>query len=621
VSDTGSTHPIYLRDGAGPVFGFFHAPAQSSAAAKAVLICPPFGWDEICSYRSRRDWARQLAHAGFPTLRIDLPGTGDSGGSPRDPEQLAAWTAAVGEAAERLRALSGSDRVAAIGIGLGGLVLCKAIAEDAPIDEVVLWAVPSRGRVLVRELRVFASLEDSALGAVADRELGPAPLPDGYVWAGGFVLTPETAGELDRLDVCALPLPKGRPGRALLLDRDGVSVDAPLQAHLEGNGASVTVEPGKGYGAMMAQPHQALPPHAVFERVSAWLREGTAAEPARAAIQAPTASASGLHESVLPEDGLHEGDEEGIELSVDDVRIRETPIAVPHPRAQLFGVLTEPVDAPPAPLAAVLLNAGAIRRIGPNRMWVEAARRWAALGVSTLRLDLEGIGDAEGDPERLTDLAELYTQELVDQVCAALDALERRGVGRRFVLGGLCSGAYWSFHAALRDERVVAALMLNPQALFWDESLEASRALRRGVLRTSSWRKLLHGQVPLERLRDLVRRAPLALPRRALARRAARRRGENELEAALDRLRDTGKVLRFVFSGNEPLCEELELEGFLDRLERWPNMSVEFIPGRIHTLRPLQAQQGAHEALDRALSDMLERAGHTPLNVSHTSGS
>jgi hypothetical protein len=162
--------------------------------------------------------------------------------------------------------------------------------------------------------------------------------------------------------------------------------------------------------------------------------------------------------------------------------------------------------------------------------------------------------------------------------------------------------------------------MLNPRALFWDESLEASRALRRGVLRTSSWRKLLRRQVPLARMWDLVYRAPFALPRRALARRSARRRGENELEQALDRLRDNGKMLRFIFSGDEPLCEELELDGYMAGLGRWPNASVEFIPGRIHTLRPVQAQHGAHAALDRALADMLEREAPAPLKASPARG-
>ena len=197
-----------------------------------------------------------------------------------------------------------------------------------------------------------------------------------------------------------------------------------------------------------------------------------------------------------------------------------------------------------------------------------------------------------------------------------MNVLESRGIGQRFVLVGLCSGACWSFHAALRDERVLAAFMLNPQALFWDESLEAARDLRRG-LRSSSWRKLMRGEVPLERMTALAYRAPFALPRRALARRSARRRGESELDHALDRLRDTGKILRFIFSGNEPLCEELERDGYMSEGDRWPNISFEFIPGAIHTLRPFQSQQRAHEALDRALAEMLGRtAGRSMLEIS-----
>jgi pimeloyl-ACP methyl ester carboxylesterase len=592
-----SVGPLYLREGAEPVFGFFHSPSRHSPGASAVLICPPYGWDEICSYRSRRDWANDLAQAGFPTLRIDLPGTGDSGGSPCDPGLLSAWSAAVSSAAKHLRTMSGLDRVAAIGIGLGGLMACRAISEEAPIDELVLWAVPSRGRVLIRELSIFASLEDSAVGPVAEGDPAARPLADGYLCAGGFVMNAGTVQELERLDVCALEFPPGRVHRALMLDRDGISVDKRLHSRLEQSGISVSVASGDGYGAMMAKPHHARAPRGVFARVRSWLEEETGSTSAREATLGPGASAHPTPHRQSP-----------IELSVGDVAIRETPFTVQQSTGNLFGILAEPADVPASELCAVILNAGAIRRIGPNRMWVEVARRWAALGVRTLRLDLEGIGDADGDAERFSELAELYVPQLVDQVCAALDAMQNRGVGCRFVLSGLCSGAYWSFHAARRDERVAAAFMLNPQALFWDESLEAARDLRRG-LRSSSWRKLVRREVPLERMMALAWEAPFALPRRALAQRFARRRGENELNDALDELRDNGKVLRFIFSGNEPLYEELERDGYTERHDRWPNVSFEFVPGQVHTLRPLPSQRRAHEALDRALADMLGRTG------------
>jgi pimeloyl-ACP methyl ester carboxylesterase len=597
-----TTRALYLCDGPEPVCAFIHSPSEVLQSASAVVICPPFGWDEICSYRSRRDWANDLARAGFPTLRFDFPGSGDSGGTPRDPAQLSSWTNAVTSAAETLQAMTGLERVAAIGIGVGGLVACKAVAEGAEIDELVLWGVPSRGRTLLRELRAFASLEDSVLGPVDEEDLEPAPLPDGALWAGGFALPAATAEELERLDLTQLHPASDRPSRALMLERDGISADERLRAHLQEAGVEVTVAPGEGYNAMMAKPHSARPPLAVFARVRSWLEEPTAGhdhDPSEP-WSSPT-SPGGAARPTMTEPGS------SVEMSVDGVRMRERAITVHQPFGDLFGILTEPAQGPRAELCAVLLNAGAIRHIGPNRMWVEAARRWAGMGVSTLRLDLEGIGDADGDAERFSELAELYDLGLIGQVSAALDVLEAEGLGRRFVLGGLCSGAHWSFHAALGDERVVGALMLNPQALFWDPSLEAARDLRRGMRSSSSWRKVLRGEIPMARVGKIIRQAPFTLPRRALARRQARRRGENELDEALGRLSAGRKYVRFIFSGNEPLYEELLHDGYVERLSTWPTVGLEMIPGRVHTLRPFQSQQAAHAALDRALGEVLQQ--------------
>jgi pimeloyl-ACP methyl ester carboxylesterase len=587
--------PLYLdADGPDPVFGLLHMLPDGVRGEIAVLICPPFGWDDICSYRSRREWAMDLATSGHPTLRIDLPGAGDSGGSPEDPGRLSAWTGAVSSAASWLRTATGCPETAAIGIGLGGLVVCCAIAEGAPIDDLVLWAVPSRGRSFVRELRTFGRMEAAKFGLPHDG--GHASLPPGGIEAGGFVLSGEATRDLEELDVAALPFADGQIRRAYLLERDGISVDERLRRHLQETGAAVTVSPGQGYGAMMAEPQEARPPRDVFAHVESWLDDASSDSADRPATS-PARDRLKLSQPSQPP----VQDRDTAELTVDSVRIRETPLAIEQPFGLMFGVLTEPVDVPARDLGAVLLNAGAIRHVGPNRMWVDIARRWAARGVPTLRVDLEGIGDADGDGERFTELAKLYAPELVNQVCAALDALEARGLGCHFVLAGLCSGACWSFHGALRDERVVAAFMLNPRALFWDPSLETARNLRRGLLRLSSWRRVLRGEVSPTEMATLARRAPFALLRRGATRWHARRAGEDELDRALDRLRDTGKHLQFIFSDNEPLHEELELDGRLRRLDRWPNISLELIPGRDHTLRPFQSQHHAHEALDRAL--------------------
>jgi alpha-beta hydrolase superfamily lysophospholipase len=597
---------LYLSiDGVEDVFGLLHLPAQDAPRQTAVLICPPFGWEETCSYRSRRDWAESLAAAGHPTLRIDLPGSGDSGGSSKDPGRVEAWTAAICSAADWLRATTDSRRLATIGIGLGGLLACQALGEGAPIDELVLWAVPSRGRTFVRELRAFGRMETAKS---ADwNEHAPDPPADGSIGVGGFVLSAETTQALEALDVTTAAIPAGQLQRALLLERDGIGVEQRLQDHLQAAGAAVTVSPASGYGEMMAPPHEARSPIDVFGRSLAWLAESSSPAPGAASV--PSAAQPSAQRP-RPARAVRQRDT--IELTIDGVRISETPITIDEPGGRLFGVLSEPVGERALGITALLMNAGAHRRIGQGRMWVGAARRWAARGVPTLRLDLRGIGDAEGDATRFHEVGELYTAEMVDETLVALDALDARGLGPAYVLAGLCSGAYWSFHAALRDERACAAFLLNPQTLVWDPSLHTARTLRRG-----SRAKVLRGEVPLTQIASLAFGIPPMLARRALARLRARQEGGDELDRALDRLRDTGKHVQFIFSGPEPLREEFELQGRVARAERWPNVGFDFIPGHDHILRPIESQRLAHEALDRALERELRRVADDSAGERH----
>lgn len=572
---------LYVDAEPGAVFGFLHEPEPGTARGPAVLICPPYGWDDVGTYRPRRDWADHLAARGHPVLRFDFPGAGDSEGGPRDPRRVEAWTAAVAAAAAELRALSGLSRVVAIGVGLGGLIALRAAVGGAQVDDFVLWGVPARGKTLLRELRAFARLEETETSTPP--EPAGVSVPEGGVEAAGFLMTPETVADLEALDFTSLTLPEAGERRALLLTREKIDVDKRLVGHLGNQGVQVSVQKGPGYSLFMEEPQLARPPLRVFEAVDAWLAQGGRDEPEGGQVEAAA--------------------------TFEDAGVRERPFTVEREGGRLFGVLAEPVEAPRADLCAVILNPGAIRRIGSGRMWVEIARRWAARGVPTLRLDLAGIGDSDGDAQRYADTGALYVQELVPQVIEAMDELERQGAPRRFLLMGLCSGAYWSFHVALRDERVVAAYLLNVRALFWDRSLAAVRDARkaRWALEGSRWRRLLTGKVPLKELLRVVRAtlaAPFTLTRRALESRRQRR----ELESAFDRLRDAGQRLLLVFGEDEPVMDELERDGYVGELERWPNTELRQLPGNSHTFRPMRAQRRVHELLDAELERELPGA-------------
>jgi len=582
---------VYLDVKPDAVFGQLHEPA-SAPLATAVLIAPPWGWEAVASHRSLRAWAQRLARSGHVTLRVDLPASGDSGGMPGDAARLHAWIAAIIQAADWLRAESGCGRIATLGLGLGGLLAGKAVADGARIDDLVLWAAPVRGRAFVREQRAFSGLQTSRLTLTGEPE--PSLLPDGWLEAGGFVLSAETIEELEQLDLRALQ--PGRLQRALLLERDGASIDARLSAHLEQAGVDVSTGPGHGWEAMVFHPERPQPPERVFAQVSSWLARAPEPAGAMSGVRPPAAAGE-------------------VMLEIDGARVRESSLIVPRPAGRLVGVLAEPVDVPSADLCAVFLNAGAVRRTGPNRIWVEASRRWAARGVPVLRVDLEGIGDADGDADRYRDMTKFYVPELVDQVGLVLDALETRGFGDRFLLTGLCSGGYWAFQGAVRDERVSAAVLVNAGALVWDDDLVTRREGRKvaRLRQLAWWRKILRGDVKFARMRSITGTYLRGTIHRR--RRAGGASGGAAVQTSIDRLRDIDTRLALAFSGDEALHAELAEAGILSRLEQWPNVELASLPGRDHTLRPINAQRAVHELLDRQLASELARTGHHRIHV------
>jgi pimeloyl-ACP methyl ester carboxylesterase len=599
---------LYLTLDRAPVFAVLHEPPAGTArTSTGVLLCPPFGWDELCTHRSVRAWADALSAAGHATLRIDLPGTGDSGGSPSDPGRLAAWTEAVAAAADWLRASQECERIVAIGLGLGGMLALRALAGGAPIDDLVLWSVPARGSLLLREMRAFAQITAGETGEA--EQASPPALDDGALEVAGFVLSAETVAELEQLDLTTLPLPHAARRRILLLGRDTLAPDRRLRAYFERSGAALTTADGPGYGKLVTHPQFAETPHEVFAHTLSWL----AAEPP---LSEPDGGAPTARCSVASADHA--------DLRVGEVTIRETPFEFDYHGKRLAGVLAQPTASPAseAAICAVLLNAGAVRRIGPNRMWVEAARRWAALGVPSLRLDAVGLGDSDGDERLYYRTSEFYRHEIAEQVLAALDELESRGLPGRFLVGGLCSGAYWGFHAALADERVRGLILVNLWSFVWSEEIAVARDARRArtLLRSGAWREVARIAVGQGRIGRMVRTKLRSVVGAARGDEDTLAELSDAIDDALGQLRDRRVQTLLLLSLGEPLSEDLRDDGRIDRLAEWPNLQLERIPLEDHIFRPVWAQRHVHSALDGALTRTLrDQRARSPIDVSDRS--
>jgi alpha-beta hydrolase superfamily lysophospholipase len=568
-----------------------HEPDVSSRRSTAVLFCPPFGWDEMTSYRARRNWAQRLAQAGYPAVRFDLPTTGDSGGGPREHARVALWVDATAQMVAWVRERTGAQRIAMVGLGLGGLLAWQAAADGAEVQDLVLWGVPASGRAMLREHRAYAQV--IAAGAVGEDQPTVTAQEDEELV--GYMLTANTEAELRALKPTQQQPPRPLE-RVLLLGRDDVPVPAAQEEYFAQAAAVVQTEATEDYDSLFALPAHARNPWTTIERTIAWLQAGERNGDEDGGEHAPAVRIPGRAPRAF----------ESVEFEYEGSRLREEPVELELGGHRISGILSTPLDARPANATALLLSAGALRRTGLSRTWVEVARRWAGRGVSSLRLDQPGIGDSTGDESQLVSDRVLYDPAQTQIVLGAMDWLAERGLPERYVAVGSCSGAYWSLHAALADRRVVSALMIGLYAAEWSEQLVAERATAQAfsALRSRFWKRLANGSISAGELR---RKLQEVSPRRVGGRLVGSAEGQEaeHLKAALEALRDRRTEALFVLFEGQPILRQLLRGGYLAQLEQWPNLMVERVLSPDNLFRGLPLQQQVHASVDHALDRII----------------
>ncbi len=211
------------------------------------------------------------------------------------------------------------------------------------------------------------------------------------------------------------------------------------------------------------------------------------------------------------------------------------------PGKSLAAVVSEPAKPSGAP-ALILLNAGVLHHVGPNRLHVRLARELASRGVLSLRFDLSGLGDsrsrADGTP---------FAEAVATEAREAMDVLAARGA-TSFVLGGLCSGADNALRLAAADPRVVGALLVEPMSVPLSGFLVYS--YRKKLLSPASWWRLLTGKSELfDTLRARRVQAP---PAPAVAEAGSLVPSRAEFVARVDALVRRGVALYFAYSSESP---------------------------------------------------------------------
>jgi dienelactone hydrolase len=162
------------------------------------------------------------------------------------------------------------------------------------------------------------------------------------------------------------------------------------------------------------------------------------------------------------------------------------------PGKSLVGIVTEPAGEGPAGArpGVIILNAGVLHRVGPNRVHVQLARTLARAGFAVLRFDLSGIGDSRPREDNLA-----FAESALRETREAMDFLSSSRGLQKFALIGICSGADNALQAACGDPRVVAAALIDGYNL-----PTVGRFIqfhRKRLLSPRSWLRLVFGRSEL----------------------------------------------------------------------------------------------------------------------------
>ena len=451
-------------------YGWLH-PSWSDTG---VVICPGLEHDVSDAHRPLRLLAIDLAHSGYNVLRLNYKGTGNAPELDGE-EPCGAWLGSIAAAVDRLQAI-GVRRVVLCGFRLGGLLAGVAAARRSDICAVVLLDPVLQGKSYLRELEIAKSIAS-----------GDGGYPGAMLEVDGITLDsgPEAALRgLSLREQPATPAPK-----VLLLSSSTKPGVTKLVEHWRSR--SVEVEQASFAPLSDYDNNGHLERNPGFGQIQDWLDKTLPEKSQR--LQIPQLS----HDTGIFTDSFNES---SINFG---------------PCNTLFGVLCSPHKEVVPGLVLLIGSIGAIPHQGSARFHVMLARRLAPAGIASFRFDFAGIGESDfNNPDAGMHV---YETDRVPDFAAAIDVLQSAGY-RRFAAGGLCSGAYHAWHAALGDERLEAVVMLNPTTFSWlkgqtlraflqdnDRSVlfyvnKTTGSLVGRMTRASGWLRLARGELNVAKL-------------------------------------------------------------------------------------------------------------------------
>lgn len=490
-----TTQPIYFGPAAAPMLGWFHTPETTRREA-GILLCPPVGSEYGCSYYLMRVLAERLAAAGFATLRFDYHGAGDSSGSDTDPSRVDAWLDSIRLAADELRRRSGCRVLGVVGLRLGGLLACHAVAGRSDVASFVSWWGVGSGRKYVRNLRLYGLAATGSGVAAAGAE----------VESGGYVLSAETLEGLAKLDPATVP---ALGTRMLFIQRGDQPLDDPLVERLRSHGHQADCWSRDGIECIANTPHESTIPEPLVHELVTWLSANhpeMVGSPRAVAVGPVPGDFDVLAQTTVPFEGS----------AVQESVVRFGP--------GLIGIVSRCDDHARPTTGLLLLPGSSGHRVGTHRISVPLARQSAIRGYLALRFELGGNGDSP--PPADAEVNEPFPSHAAANIKAAVAAMRREFGLETVVVLGHCAGAWATYRAALDNAGADEYILLNWMNFYATPGRNTARdevvnyreaeRLKGSVRDWGKWRRLLSGRTSPVKVAGIVVRRGWAVMARAV---------------------------------------------------------------------------------------------------------
>ncbi|MDK9557684.1 alpha/beta hydrolase [Marinobacter sp. M216] len=266
----------------------------------------------------------------------------------------------------------------------------------------------------------------------------------------------------------------------------------------------------------------------------------------------------------------------------------------------LVGIFCEP-DADrvsDSKTAVILLNSGVIHRVGSCRLSVSLGRALAEhAGIATFRFDFSGIGDSDARRGTLT-----ANQSAIEEVQEVMDYLGKWKKIDRFILYGLCSGAFAAYRTAIADERVLGTVQLDgycyttwkSHMMHYSPRLLSPTRWLTWLLRKLGLRKVKKG-VEVSGIEEQFFEVPdfASYP------------PKEDVQQGLKTLNDRGLDMLYVFLGNEHYKYHKQFEDCFDDVSFKDNLTVIHRPNATHILSEPEDRRRVIEAITDWVNEKL----------------